>query len=104
MVERDPLVVELKRRLQERLGSNFKGLILFGSRARGDAAGDSDYDFLVLVGEVLDDVWYELGAIGGDLLLEYGVVASLLPVEEARFERDTYEPLFAVVRKEGVRL
>ena len=35
--------------LSRRLGPQMKELWLFGSRARGDAREDSDYDFLVVV-------------------------------------------------------
>ncbi len=46
-VTQDPIVISLKTRLQDRLGENLKELWLFGSRARGDADEDSDYDALV---------------------------------------------------------
>ena len=46
-VTQDPIVISLKARLQDRLGENLKELWLFGSRARGDADEDSDYDALV---------------------------------------------------------
>ena len=35
--------------LRTALGSHLKSVKLFGSRARGDARDDSDYDFLVVV-------------------------------------------------------
>jgi len=35
--------------LRDNFGSSFKELWLFGSRARGDARDDSDYDMLVVV-------------------------------------------------------
>jgi len=47
-VTQDPIVLSLKTRLQDSLGENLKELWLFGSRARGDADEDSDYDVLVV--------------------------------------------------------
>jgi predicted nucleotidyltransferase len=44
-------------------------LILYGSRARGDAQEDSDYDLLVLVER------------GGDMDLERAIVDRLVPLE-----------------------
>lgn len=45
------------------------GLILYGSRARGDAQDDSDYDLLVLVDREVD------------MQLERAVVNRLVPLE-----------------------
>ncbi|MBN1461570.1 MAG: nucleotidyltransferase domain-containing protein [Armatimonadetes bacterium] len=43
----DALVKEAARRLAADLGASH--VYLFGSRARGDASADSDYDFFVIV-------------------------------------------------------
>jgi len=43
----DPRLKEMVRRLEERLRP--ERIYLFGSRARGDAGPDSDYDLLVVV-------------------------------------------------------
>ncbi len=43
----DPILEEISRRLVERLRP--ERIYLFGSRARGDAGPDSDYDLLVVV-------------------------------------------------------
>lgn len=48
----------IKERLHEVLGDNVRQIILFGSRSRGIAERDSDYDILLLVGkrsETLED-------------------------------------------------
>jgi predicted nucleotidyltransferase len=47
MLHQDPLLDEIVRRLAEALRP--ERIYLFGSRARGDAGPDSDYDFVVLV-------------------------------------------------------
>ena len=44
MREIQPILQELKARLQEVYGERLKGLYLFGSYARGDATEDSDID------------------------------------------------------------
>jgi len=48
----DEAIQEITRRLVERFDP--RRVILFGSRARGDAGERSDFDFMVLVDEVSD--------------------------------------------------
>jgi len=43
--------------LQEALGDDLVALILFGSRARGDARPDSDWDLLLLAENLPDSTW-----------------------------------------------
>ncbi|HUT55100.1 MAG TPA: nucleotidyltransferase domain-containing protein [bacterium] len=40
---------EFARRMRELLGDSVREIVLFGSRAREEAGGDSDYDFLIVV-------------------------------------------------------
>ena len=47
MLRRDPLLAEIVRRLRDVFQPN--RIYLFGSRARGDAGADSDYDLMVVV-------------------------------------------------------
>ncbi len=43
------LLANLKQKLIERFGDNISDVILFGSRAKGDAPNDSDYDLLIIL-------------------------------------------------------
>ena len=45
----DPVAKEFARRLRETFGETISEIVLFGSRAKGEPHGDSDYDFLVVV-------------------------------------------------------
>lgn len=61
------LVEELKRRLPPEVREHLRQLILFGSRARGDAEEDSDLDLVALVDDntpelerALDDTAYNV--------------------------------------------
>jgi predicted nucleotidyltransferase len=62
-------------------------LILFGSRARGTHASDSDYDLLVVVSKkdpLLLDALYDTVM---DVLLKHGRLVSLKIFEEPEFAR-----------------
>jgi predicted nucleotidyltransferase len=45
-----------RTRLQSRFGSRFRGMMLFGSRARGDHRPDSDADVAVFLEAIADPV------------------------------------------------
>ncbi|MGY4707261.1 nucleotidyltransferase domain-containing protein [Candidatus Bipolaricaulota sp. J31] len=82
-------------------------VLLYGSRARGTATPDSDYDLLVLTPaplapEAIDwirEALYELE-------LEYGVVISVLFFSEAEWRdpRRRATPFYREVEREGVPL
>jgi predicted nucleotidyltransferase len=54
--EPDSIIADLAAELKQRLGAHLRGLWLFGSRARGDAHANSDYDLLILVDESTAEV------------------------------------------------
>ena len=83
-------------------GDRLERVVLFGSRARGDARPDSDYDVAVFIRDL--DTWFDelvrLAEIGTDVLLETGAVISAKP-----FDARTYDgplPLMREIRREGV--
>lgn len=69
---RDEILAAARDRLRAALGARLKGLILFGSEARGDAAPDSDIDLLVLLDTERDrDAGDRIHAALRDLDMEY---------------------------------
>lgn len=99
----DPVLQEIVRRVVSRL--NPERIYLFGSRARGDATQESDYDLLVVVREPkVPTRRLEMEAC--DAL--WGVQASvdLLVWSEAEFERrkSARASLPATVLREGLLL
>jgi hypothetical protein len=83
-------------------GTRFRSVVLFGSRARGDAHPDSDIDLLVVLDRVLS-AWEELRRMD-EVLWRHsyrnGAVISAIPVGEDEFN-DPAQPFLIRARAEG---
>jgi predicted nucleotidyltransferase len=55
----DPILKRVRAALDDLYGERIERVVLFGSRARGDAGAESDYDLAVFLKD-LDDRWREL--------------------------------------------
>ena len=87
------------------LGDNLVSVILFGSRARGEAQPDSDVDLLLVVQD-LHKASQSMDALDEavfDLLLEYGLLLAVIPVEASQFARQG-RLLYRLASREGVRI
>ena len=98
----DGMIVRLRDRVRSRLGKHLRRIILFGSRARGDAHPDSDYDLLVVVDEVNSNVKDTIDEIAGEMLYEFGIVVSAFPTSEESVQAHPYSPLLMNIAREGV--
>jgi len=78
-------------------------VILYGSRARGQARSDSDIDVLVVVRDDSDygDLIRRTSATVAALSLQHDVVISRAFVSRERFEHEQ-TPFLLNVRREGV--
>jgi len=84
-------------------GERLQQVILYGSRARGDAEPEADIDTLVVL-HPLTDFWQEfdhISPIANRISLEFDVVISALPVEAEEFQH-RQSPLLINCRREGV--
>jgi predicted nucleotidyltransferase len=97
-------VRKLEAGLRELYGERFRGLLLYGSYARGDARDGSDVDLLLLLEGPVDparEILY-LEDVKWPLSLEYDTVLSVMPVSAEVFEKA--ETIFIrTVRKDAVR-
>ena len=79
------LVREFKRRAELAMPGRVARVILYGSRARGDARPDSDCDVAVfLKGAPTEEDRDVLADIGFDLMLEHGTHVQVVAIDSAR--------------------
>jgi predicted nucleotidyltransferase len=102
--EDDLVLAAIKVRLNEALEDNVRQIILFGSRSRGNAERDSDYDILLLVQKRSRALEDQVDDIAYEMLEHYGVVVTIFVDEVKTFKMDQSEPLFCNIRQEGAVL
>ena len=97
---------EFVRRLAERIDSGRFQVILFGSRARGDADAESDLDLLVRLKENDNDglVKSMVSHIACDLTLEHGVLVAAFVADEKFLNQHEDFSFLETVKNEGVPL
>ena len=95
------IVQRFKERVTEALGDRLDRIVLFGSRARGDAEEDSDFDFLVTVKKPQVEDKERVRQISWELSLQYDTVITPLVVLSADFVEEKYFYLHENIHKEG---
>ena len=82
------LVLELKRRLPSDLKVHLKHLIVFGSRATGEASVDSDLDIIALVDEKTNEIEKRLENIAYQVMWDHDFhpIISLKVLTKSRFD------------------
>ena len=99
-------VIDYVDRIRNRFTDRVRAVILFGSKARGDADAESDIDLLVLVDAENSQFRSELWRIASDVSLDYNVVLSPRVFGEARWAetRRMRLPLYRAIVADGVSL
>jgi uncharacterized protein len=102
-VKRDELLEQVKQTVHE-IEPNAE-IILYGSRARGDAHSESDWDFLILLDGAVDDA--RTDAIRHRLYdIEWDCGEVLSTIVRSRQEWDTplhqMTPFSKVIREQGI--
>jgi predicted nucleotidyltransferase len=104
MPQADPLLRRFRAALAEIYGERLERVVLFGSRARGEARPDSDYDLAVFL-NALPDRWAELDRLA-DLrvrfLDETGAFFDAKPYLTTAYRDAT--PLMHEIRHDGLEL
>ena len=100
----DPVLKHLRAALDEMYGERIERVVLFGSRARGDARDDSDYDVAVFLRDMANRFaeMDRLADLGTDILNETGEFVHAMPYRAGSYDDRT--PLMLAVRSEGIDL
>jgi predicted nucleotidyltransferase len=100
----DPILRRFRAALDELYGKRLERVVLFGSRARGDAREDSDYDIAVFL-EDFADRWQEIDRIipvVTDILYEDEAFIHAMPYRAGSYEDRT--SLMREIRRDGIDL
>jgi predicted nucleotidyltransferase len=100
----DRVLARFRTALAKLYGDRLDRVVLFGSRARGDARLDSDYDVAVFLRDFRDR-WSEVDRIlpvVTDILYEEGVFIHAMPYRAGADRERT--PLMYEIRREGLDL
>ncbi len=97
---------EYLRRLHQEFGDRVLRVVLFGSKARGDAGEESDTDLLVVVKTDARHTHRPIEQLGTEIALRYGIALSELIVGPERYEKlqRIRPPLYKRIEAEGIDL
>lgn len=100
----DPVLARFRAALNALYGSQVERVVLFGSRARGDARPDSDYDVAVFLSNMSDRFaeLYRLADLSTDILGDTGEFVHAMPYRSDAYDERT--PLMREIRREGIEL
>ncbi len=102
--QNDPVLKRFRAALDEMYGPRLTRVVLFGSRARGDARSDSDYDVAVFL-TPLGDRWQELDRLAAlrlKFLDETDAFIDAVPYDASAYRERS--PLMHDIRREGLDL
>lgn len=100
----DPVLHAFASAVRGRLGDRIRRIVLFGSRARGEARDDSDYDILVIVDRRTPDIRQTILEIEAGLMDQYGALVATILRTETEWHRAQGLPLAQNIAVEGVTL
>jgi predicted nucleotidyltransferase len=105
-VAADPILKHYRAALDEMYGDRIERVVLYGSRARGDAHEESDYDVAVFLRE-MPDRWHELNRLADlstkIIVEEDGPFIHAMPFRAGAYN-DERMPLMHEIQTDGIDL
>jgi predicted nucleotidyltransferase len=98
----DEKALYFSQKLHERIGPDLRQLILFGSRARGDAREGSDYDFTVVLTKKSPWLRAEIRRTELDFLNRFDELSSCFVLDEEGWELRKGFPIGMNILREGI--
>jgi len=100
----DPVLLRFRRALDETYGQRLERVVLYGSRARGDAGPESDYDVAVFLRDMDDRIaeLYRLADLSTEILHDTGEFVHAMAYRAGSYDERT--PLMLGIRTDGVDL
>ncbi len=101
----DPVLKKFRAALTELYGDRIERVVLFGSRARGDARADSDYDIALFLNDLTDQWQVVRRIVDIEHALRDETLGDIhtLPLPAGSW-RDPSSPLMFEIRKDGLDL
>jgi predicted nucleotidyltransferase len=99
-----PVLRRFHTALNELYGDRLERVVLYGSRARGDARQDSDYDVAVFLHGMndLSPELHRLAKLETIIIDETGELVHAMPYRAGAYDERT--PLMREIRREGIDL
>ena len=103
--QNDPVLKRFRAAVSEIYGDRVERVVLFGSRARGNAKPDSDYDVAVFLHDLADRFteMNRLADLATDILCDGGPFIHAMPYRAGSYN-DERMPLMHEIRADGIDL
>jgi uncharacterized protein len=100
----NPVLAKFRAALAEMYGPRLERVVLYGSRARGDAEADSDYDVAVFLKDLTNRIAESnrIALAVSDILSETGIVIHAMPFAAGNYRERTM--LMHEIQREGLEL
>jgi predicted nucleotidyltransferase len=97
-------IIAFSRRLKKTLGKQLVSVLLFGSKARGDADKGSDIDVFILIKNKKNKVDDRIAEVTASVLNDYDVLISPVSYDlhEQQVNVRMHSFFFEAVEKEGI--
>jgi predicted nucleotidyltransferase len=98
----DAMIGIFKKQVLEILGKTGVRFVMFGSRGRGDASEDSDYDLLIITSQDRSHLEEKIEAVEMDMFYQHSVIINSHLFTQEEINRLKFEPFIMNALREGV--